>query len=410
MLSHEMNERLTRVGPGTPCGDLLRRYWHPVGYSSELEKVGATKKIRILGENLVLARTQGAALLLVEERCPHRGASLLYGFVEGEGIRCPYHGWLYDRTGACVERPFESEKASRGCKKMINSYATHEIGGLIFAYMGPDSEKPDFPNWDILVRRDGVRHFEVQDDLACNWFQVQENAVDVTHTYYTHSKYFAHLGMVDGSGFDKPFKSFGFQNFQWGIVKSWDYEGFGRGFGNLMVFPNMLRILTEMHWRVPVDDTTTRIVWVSFTPSADEMNVETDEPPKIIRQPKRVDDSGRYRMDTFMSQDAMAVETQGAILDRTRENLGASDRGILMYRQLLRSQIQLVQAGGRPMANVYGEAPEITDLRRWMGGYMPMSCQPDPSFRQTSAWDDVFDHTHQEYEIPMSSPVRGGKG
>ena len=283
MLNQETNELLTRVGPGTPCGELLRRYWHPVGYSSELSKAGETRKVRVLGEDLVLARTEGGDVLLVQERCPHRGASLLYGFVEGEQIRCAYHGWLYNSAGECVERPFESEKANRVCRKMIQSYATHEAGGLIFAYMGPEADKPAFPNWDILVRRDGIRHFEVQDDLACNWFQVQENAVDVTHTFYTHSKYFAHLGMADGSGFGKPFKKFGFQQFDWGILKSWDYEGPGRGFGNLMVFPNMLRIMTEMHWRVPVDDTTTRIVWVSFTPSADGQEVLSNEPPRIVQ-------------------------------------------------------------------------------------------------------------------------------
>jgi len=404
MLDKETNELFTKVGPGTACGDLLRRYWHPIGYSSEVAK-DSTHKVRLLGEDLVLARTESGSLLLVQERCPHRGASLLYGFVEGETIRCPYHGWLYNREGQCLERPFESEKANRSRRKIIDSYSTHEVGGLIFAYMGPEEEKPAFPNWDILVRQDGVRHFEVQDDLACNWFQVQENAVDVTHTFYTHSKYFDRLGMGDNSGFGKPFKKFGFQQFDWGIVKSWEYEGPGRGFGNLMVFPNMLRIMTEMHWRVPIDDVTTRIIWVSFTPSTDGKEIRSDEAPKIIYQPKRTDGAGRYLMDTFMSQDAMVVETQGAILDRTREVLGASDRGILLYREILKEQIEQVQSGKRPIANVYGDPVEVTDLRRWMGGYLPMSCAPDPTFRQISEWDDVFDQRHQEYEVPESSPV-----
>lgn len=399
---------LTRVGPNTPCGDLLRRYWHPVGYSSELVEPGQTKQVRVLGENLVLARTEGGNVLLVQERCPHRSASLLYGFVEGEMIRCAYHGWLYNAAGECVERPFESTKASRVCKKMIDSYATHECGGLIFAYMGPAEHKPAFPNWDILVRNDGIRHFEVQDDLACNWFQVQENAVDVTHTFYTHAKYFEHLGMNDRSGFGKPFKRFGFQRFDWGIVKSWEYASAGRGWGNLMVFPNMLRIMTEMHWRVPVDDTTTRIVWVSFTPSADSAAVTSREAPKIVQQPKRTDVAGRYLMDTFMSQDAMAVETQGPILDRSRENLGASDRGVVMFRQMLQEQIEAVARGERPMANVYGTTPEVTDLRQWMGGYLPMSCEPDPTFRQSLEFSDIFDESHLEYEIPATSPVMRG--
>lgn len=405
MLDQATNELLTRVGPGTPCGDLLRRYWHPVGYSSELAEPGQTKRVRVLGEDLVLVRTEGGRVLLVQERCLHRGASLLYGFVEGETIRCAYHGWRYNHAGECVERPFESVKASRVCRKTIDSYATHECGGLIFAYMGPAEQKPAFPNWDILVREDGVRHFEVQEDLACNWFQVQENAVDVTHTFYTHSKYFERLGMNDESGFGKPFKRFGFQRFNWGIVKSWEYDGAGRGWGNLMIFPNMLRIMTEMHWRVPVDDTTTRIVWVSFTASSDGSRVPSGQVPKIVYQPARTDHVGRYLMNTFMSQDAMAVETQGPIFDRSQENLGASDRGIVMFRQMLQEQIDAVSRGERPIANVYGAEPKVTDLREWMGGYLPMSCAPDPTFRQRREFTEIFDDTHIEYEIPATSPV-----
>ena len=124
-----------------------------------------------------------------------------------------------------------------------------------------------------------------------------------------------------------------------------------------------------------------------------------------MRQPKRTDEDGRYLMDTFMSQDAMAVETQGPILDRSREMLVASDRGIVMYRKMLREQIERVRSGGNPIANIYDSEPEMTDLRRWMGGYLPMSCAPDPTFRQTAQWDDVFDQGHIEYEIPEHSPV-----
>ncbi len=399
MLSAEMNDRLTAVRAGTPAGELLRRYWHPIGYSTELQRPGQTVKVRVLGEDLVLARTQSGSLLLVQEHCAHRQASLLYGYIEGECIRCPYHGWLYNGAGECIERPFEARK-DRVQRKLIASYATHEIGGLIFGYLGPEKDKPAFPNWDILVREDGVRHFEVQDDLACNWLQIQENAVDVTHTYYTHSKYFERLGLSDQSGFGLPFQRFGFQRFEWGIVKSWVYKDAGRGWGNLMVFPNMLRILTEMHWRVPVDDTTTRIFWLSFTPTDSAMPHKANEGPQIIRQPKRTDWNGRYHMDTFMSRDAMVVETQGALLDRSHERLGASDRGIVMFRKLLQEQIAIVQAGGRPFANIYEPGVQMIDLRQWMGGYLPMSCKPDPTFHQTKDFSEVFDDTHEEYEVP----------
>jgi len=405
MLDQTSNDLLTRVGPNTPCGNLMRRYWHPICFTSEIGRVAETKKIRILGEDLVLARTATNALLLIQEHCPHRGASLLYGFVEDETIRCAYHGWRFNSVGECVERPFESEKINRTCKKLIRSYATHECGGMVFAYLGPESEIPAFPNWDILVRTDGERHFETQPDLQCNWLQVQENAVDVTHTFYTHSKYFERLGLADNSGFDKPFLRFGFQPFEWGILKSWEYEGHGKGWGNLMIFPNILRIMTEMHWRVPVDDYTTRIYWVSFTPANKIAEHVPAASPKIIPQPPRKDSEGRYTMNTFMSQDAMVVETQGAILDRATETLGASDHGIVMLRKLLTQQIKKVQEGDRPIANIYGSAPKVTDLRQWMGGYLPMSCAPDPTYIQTRKPEEIFDKHHVEYEIPASSPV-----
>src|ERR671919_1607481 len=108
MLTQEENELLTRVGRGTPCGELLRRYWHVVAAASELTEEKPKKRLRVLGEDLVLYRDRGGAYGLVAEHCAHRGASLYYGFVEENGIRCPYHGWKYDARGQCLEQTFES--------------------------------------------------------------------------------------------------------------------------------------------------------------------------------------------------------------------------------------------------------------------------------------------------------------
>ncbi len=405
MLNKKINEKLTRVGKNTPCGNLLRRYWHPICFSSEIKNIGDTKQIRLLGEDLALIRLDDRSLFLSQQHCPHRAASLVYSFVDGDSIRCPYHGWKFNKKGECTEKPFESEKTNSLCKKLIDVYSTHEIAGLVFAYLGPEEHKPHFPNWDILVRKDGIRHFEVQDDLQCNWLQMQENAVDVTHTYFVHSKYLEKLGMKDTSGFGEPFKRFGFQPFEWGIVKSWYYDGPGTGWGNPLIFPNMLRIMTEMHWRVPIDDETTRIVWVSFTPNNLSDNSEKNLYPKIKHQPKTKDANGRYLMDTFMSQDAMAVETQGVIYDRSQEQLGPSDKGIMIFRKMLLEQIDIVEKNGRPMANIYDNAVDIIDLRQWMGGYLPMSCAPDPTFKQSKKFQEIFNEQHKEYSIPKTSSV-----
>lgn len=410
MLSKDDNEKLVRVGPGTPCGELLRRYWHPVCIASELTPDKPKKRMSILGEPLVLFLMPSGEYGLVSEHCLHRHASLYYGFVDECGIRCAYHGWLFDQKGQCIERPFEPLDPLTRLHKRLPAYSVEKFGGLIFAYMGPQDKKPLLPHWDILVRKDGRRYFEVQEDLSCNWLQVQENAVDVTHTYYLHSYMFRKQGKVDDSGFGHELRRYGFQPFQWGILKSWSYgdDKNMEGWGNLMVFPNMLRLMTEMHWRVPVDDETTRIFWVGFEPSLDGKSIGENYIPQIIQQPPRTNESGEYLLDTFMSQDAMAVETQGKIVARHLETLGSSDRGIIMFRRMLEEQIGMVQTGANPMALVFRPEENVNiDLREWMGGYLPMSCLDDPTALQRKLAEDIFDERHEVVNVPPNTNMKG---
>ena len=157
MLSQEQNERLTRVGPGTPCGDLMRRYWQAVCPVGELTGSSPRKKrVRILGENLVVYRKDDGTFSAVAENCPHRAASLYFGFIEPDGIRCCYHGWKYDgETGACVDRPFEKSAPPQGLR--LTTYPIQELSGLLFIYMGPNPESaPLLPRWDVLARTDQV--------------------------------------------------------------------------------------------------------------------------------------------------------------------------------------------------------------------------------------------------------------
>src|SRR5439155_3902227 len=178
MVSVDENERLTRVGAGTPCGDLMRRYWHPVAASSQLPGPG-TRPVRVLGEDLVLYRDRQGRTGLVQPHCAHRRAGLMFGIPDERGLRCTYHGWLYDATGQCLEQPYEKFIGGNNefCDRIrIQAYPTEELGGLIFAYLGPEPV-PLVPRWKAMVDGSMVREIGVT-VLPCNWLQAVE---DVGH-------------------------------------------------------------------------------------------------------------------------------------------------------------------------------------------------------------------------------------
>jgi len=396
VLPESENERLSRVGPDSPAGQLLREYWHPICPSAQLAEPGAVFEFELLGERLVAYRSAEGDVGVVPERCPHRGASLAYGYVEPTGLRCAYHGWMFDRSGRCIDRPFETAAPTPACH--LPPYSAREEAGLIFVSMraaGP----PPFPLWDILARTDGGFRIDLQADVTCNWLQVQENAADVTHTFYLHSRAFASRGLDDPSGFSAPLLEFGFQPFPFGIVKSWTYEGPNdvslEGWGNLLVFPTMLRIETEMHWRVPINDTTTRILILAFDPGGQGISTRA--------LPSRYDTDGHYTMTDFYSQDAMAWETQGPIASRSHETLGASDVGIVMYRDMLSEAIKSFEHGDQPPAR---NDSGVIDLRAWMNGYLPMSAPADPTPTDRLARDSVFDHRHRSYRVPPQEKAK----
>ena len=394
LLSESHNEQLTRVGPDSPAGRLLREYWHPVCPSADLDAMGSILSVELLGERLVVYRDLSGDLRAVPENCPHRGASLAYGYVEPGGLRCAYHGWLFDAEGQCIERPFETAPATARCD--LPRFGVREQAGLVFVSL-KRSGPPPFPLWDILARKDGGFRIDLQYDLTCNWLQIQENAADVTHTIYLHSRALAVRGIPDNTGFSAPLLEFGFQPFEYGMVKSWTYDGPDgtplRGWGNPLVFPTMMRIETEMHWRVPLNDLETRVIILSFDPGG--RGVATNW------LPDRHQADGRYTMSDFYSQDAMAWETQGTIADRTKEILGASDVGIVMYRNMLRSAIAASDAGLELPAR--GDGRGVIDLRAWMNGYMPMSAPADPTPTERYEREEVFDERHRSYAIPTGS-------
>lgn len=353
MLTKQENDELTRVGRGTPAGELLRRYWHPIAVAQELTEERPKKRVRLLGEDLVVFRDGKGGYGLVAEQCQHRGASLYYGFLEDGCIRCPYHGWLYDKTGRCIEQPFEPAQSLLRHTIQLPAYPVEKVRGLLFAYLGP-LPAPVIPPWDVIAREDGTHRIEVHPVLNCNWLQVQETNADPAHKEFLHGK----MGFEKGVRKQWKFQPMvaKFELFQWGLTKPLEYTGddpFSEEGGQPAVFPNILRHTLgdgsiDMHWRTPIDDTHTQTFWLGFDPSPDGTIVEEPEdPPFLYIELKNAD--GEFHLKSFPSQDSMAWETQGPLRDRSVEHLGASDEGVVMWRQLLTENIDKVRRGEDPM-------------------------------------------------------------
>lgn len=358
MLTQEQNERLTQVAPGTPAGELLRRYWQPVCPVGELTDEKPKKRIRMLCEDVVAFRDGNGRIGVVEDRCAHRGVSLYYGFVEDDGIRCPYHGWKYDCAGKCLETPFEPADSPIRDEVRIKSYPVQILAGLIFIYMGPDpDEAPLLPRWDVLVRTDGKRRIQIRPEHRCNWLQIQENTVDVVHTYYLHGhmNHIHNLQLNGAEYYYRPITRFDWRPCAWGIEKELEYGGDKPEIEIRppLIFPNILRIpagpVESLHWRVPIDEHNTRIVWIGFLPSKDgSFTMSEDDIPEWDYADDGLTEDGEYDLQNFNSHDQMACETQGPVFDRSSEYLGVTDRGIIMFRRMLEQQIERVERGEFP--------------------------------------------------------------
>jgi 5,5'-dehydrodivanillate O-demethylase oxygenase subunit len=372
MLTQEMNERLTRVGPGTPMGELMRRYWHPIASSSELNDENPTKEVRLLGEDLVLFRSAAGKLGLVEPSCAHRKANLAYGVPEQEGIRCAYHGWIFDENGRCVDQPSEPEGSRFRDKVKVKAYKAQELGGVIFAYMGPEPA-PLLPKWDVLVWP-GIR-WATSVVLPCNWLQCQENSLDPLHFQWLHNYWGgwevsrkkspeereAFKKSVMDRGADH--RKLGFEVTNYGIIKrrlvgnETEDDEFWR-IGHPILFPNTLRVTNNLQFRIPLDDTHTMHM-VLFYRQPGPGEEPTDHVPH--EELPAYDADGRLKRDYVLGQDQTAWVIQGPITDRTTERLGVSDVGIIMFRRLLDDQMKVVEDGGEPM-NVHRDPHDIIVL------------------------------------------------
>jgi 5,5'-dehydrodivanillate O-demethylase oxygenase subunit len=352
MLSKEENELLTRVGPRTPAGEMLRRYWWPVAFSDDVKSKGAPVKIKFLTEEFALFRDGAGELGLVALHCSHRGTSLEFGRVEEKGIRCCYHGWLYDVRGNCLEQPAEPGDSTFKERIKHPAFYAQDAAGLIFAYIGPEPA-PLLPSYDLLVREDGCRVVG-GDEENCNWLQRAENSADGAHSIALHAAGYPNMALKRPTIKWEP-TPFGIKETTW-------VEDVAKPRISHYVFPSHVRHSAArvgerprqvIRFRVPTDDFTTTTYWIDFHPHRD--GKPTLAAPLTVtgfrkNQPgvyERVTD-GWWNLPN-REQDRVAQETQGLIADRTKEHLATSDQGILMLRKMIRQSIDAVQQGKDPI-------------------------------------------------------------
>jgi 5,5'-dehydrodivanillate O-demethylase len=378
MLTKEENELLTRVGRGTPMGDLLRRYWQPVCAAVEMEDCW-TKRVRVFGEDLVLFKDRTGKLGLVAEQCPHRRASLAYGIPTECGIRCPYHGWMFDGTGACLDQPNEPEGSTFKEKIKTDGYPVQVLGGVVFAYMGP-LPAPLITRLDGYVVEPAIRMVG-RAVIPCNWLQIMENSVDPIHSEWLHG-HFQEFVEEEQKGvrvryqFSRHHKQIAFDEVPYGIIKRRLKEGQSEDcddwrVGHPLIFPNILAVGSadaswrtyEFQTRVPQDDENTLHIWYTAYVPPQNAQIPAHLVDRVHTFEVPAGGEGAYELDMTDHQDIMAWATQGAITDRREEHLGAGDRGVTMYRRMLQRELKKIEAGEDPIGVIRDpEQDAVLDL------------------------------------------------
>ena len=355
------DEELTRIGPGTPAGEYLRRYWHPVALGADLGERPVA--IRILGEELVLFRDRGGRVGLVHRRCPHRRASFEFGTCEERGIRCCYHGWHFDRDGTLLAAPGQPPEAEARLKERVRlgAYPAFEHQGLVFAYLGPPGETPAFPVYDAFELPD-MERVPYRAPFRCNWLQVLDAILDPLHTSFLHSN----ISRVQFStGFGEVGRMDYFERGMWLAGTNTRRVGDNVWFRvNELVLPNFTQAGSAFaadgtrqryygrsaftRWVVPLDDEHTMCyAWANFGERGDPPEYNTPEGPELIEQGEVFDRP--YEERQRFPADAEATEGMGPITVHANEHLAPSDKGISLMRRRLRAEIRKVAAGEAPM-------------------------------------------------------------
>ncbi len=378
MLSQEKNKLLTCSCQGSPLSELFRRYWQPVGVSREITSGGKPRQVKIMGEDLVLFRDVRGRLGLLENHCSHRLTSLAYGRVEDGGIRCPFHGWLFDAEGQCLEQPAEPEPFTDKIHHL--AYPCQELGGLIFTYMGPKDKMPLLPRYETLVREDGTRKVDYY-RINCNYLQNVEGAIDTIHAPYLHmdpwSTSKCKMATFPKAKIDFVETDFGLWQKSWLALPTPSGPKMMEMYGHFFMPSGFVRIQDSRigtgdikkfySWYVPMDDTHTMRFQVSFAPLGTHGGKPYQWPPEpegFVQPGPDTDYSRNYeKVDTisgiplrtpesaikgFLVQDNMANETQDPIEDRTKEHLGAYDTVLAAMRTVYFLAIEDVRNGRDP--------------------------------------------------------------
>jgi nitrite reductase/ring-hydroxylating ferredoxin subunit len=358
---------LTHVGPGTPCGEYMRRFWQPICFSDELSDLPL--RVKILSEELVVFRYQRGRTGLLELHCPHRGTSLEFGLIENSGIRCCYHGWLFATDGTVLETPGEPADSTLKDRLCHGAYPTHEQGGIVFSYMGPPAEQPPFPVYDSFSRpghrlMPGRKYY-----YPCNWLQIMENAMDPAHTAFLHT-------IVSGAVFTNEFgvlPELDFVETPVGMI----YIATRRVGDNIWarmveaVLPNLQQVAPiwenghrehpfsgpmMSRWIVPVDDTNT--LFIEFRHVSETEGVTPAWwADRDIMLPGQIA-AATYEAGQRNPGDYEAQVSQRPIAIHGLEHLAATDRGVSMFRNQIRRGVRAVQGGDHP-AGLHREADTV---------------------------------------------------
>jgi phenylpropionate dioxygenase-like ring-hydroxylating dioxygenase large terminal subunit len=386
MLSPKDNERITRVGAGTPMGTLMRRYWQPALLSSELpENDGAPVRVKLLGEDLIAFRDTNGDIGLVDAFCPHRRAPMFFGRNEECGLRCVYHGWKFDKSGACVDMPSEPADSLFKTKVTIDAYPTWEGGDMIWTYMGPPEHQPPPPGHELLRTSPSHRHVSKSFE-DCNYLQALEGGIDPTHASIMHNMKIGDRTFLNN--YDTLVANIHLDKTDYGFtyagIRSRSSHNWVRGYQWIMPSFHMRAAVEgsfgfrekgdevpsiDGHIWVPIDDGKTWIYNFMYShdparPLAPNQahNAETrlgrgdylDENyvSKLNRSNDYMIDRRRQKYETMTgieginTQDLALQEGMGAVVDRTKEHLGTTDRAIITLRQILLESLDTLERGG----------------------------------------------------------------
>ena len=326
------DQYITQVSAGTPGGEYLRKYWHPFLLSSELKDLPVP--VRLLGEDLVVFRDKSSRLGLLHRHCVHRGSSLEFGIVAERGIRCCYHGWHFDVDGRILDTPAEPATSQRKNNLTQGAYPVREWQGLIFAYMGPIEDLPEFPTYDCVDHPQDNEVVPFSMSMPCNWVQIVENGSDPMHNAFLHA-------IVAGQQFSPAFK----------VLPQLDFPETPLGFLSMAtrkvgdyVFVRSSDIILPNMGQFP------NIGFAhlnSYNKSVRKMTKEdfgVDKIPFIGQT-----DNRPYHERQQEPGDFDAVVTQGPVANRNAEHLGTTDRGVVAFRRMLANAIKDHEGGKTPL-------------------------------------------------------------